>query len=120
MGRPKAEDEFGNELKFYTGLGANGAVGFTIFQPDGITPKDLTGLTIKMRIMNNLADTEVVAPITGTITDATAGEIEFNMLAINIATGDIQNNAVVVFINSTTAEEVGEQVRAYIIEVAND
>ena len=76
MGRPKVEDEFQNELKLFTGLGANGILGFTILQPDGKTDKDLTGLTIKMRIMNALATVEIVAPITGTITSALDGEIE--------------------------------------------
>jgi len=120
MTLPIIEDEFDNTLKFYTGLGANGVVGFSILQPDNVTPKNLTGLTIKLRILANDEKSEVLAALSGDITAPLSGAIEFNMLSSDILTADIQRGAVVVFLNSTTAEEVGEKARADIEEGGND
>lgn len=54
---------------------------FQIFQGDGVTPKNLTGLTIKWYFKDRDGNAPTNSPITGVIAVAASGTVDFTIPA---------------------------------------
>jgi len=64
-------------MRFFTG--DSGLQPFVLVADDGITPLDLTGFTVTWVFTNRDGTTPGSTPITGNITAATSGEVEFDL-----------------------------------------
>ena len=63
-------------MRFFVGNGGF-TVPFGITKTDGTTRKDITGLTLKWYFLDEAGNAPTGSPITGVITDASQGEVDF-------------------------------------------
>lgn len=103
-GIERLKDSQGNVVPLYNGLGRNGTLELVLKDKAGAII-NITGFTIKMRMVRSDFTTEIIPEQSATITNATDGEFEFDLSALNIAETNRASNIMIIY-NDAPGEDV--------------
>lgn len=78
----------------YVFRGNNKTLAMTIYQPDGETEYNLTGCTVTLYVKKRIDDDndDAIITLSGTLTDAANGEVEFYLLPTHTNSDEAKTN----------------------------